>query len=596
MVTISDAMTNAFQAYQTRNLLLAEQICRQVMAQKPTYIPALHLLGAIAQQTGRLDQAIACYRGILSLNPEHFEALTNLAIALQEQGELDLAQEYFHKALALNPDHARLHFNLGNLRVCQKDWKAAATHFRRAIALQPGYGAAHANLGQALHRQGQLIEAADHYRQVLVLQPEAADMHLTLGNLLEELNQVAAAVDHYERALALQPGWAAVHNNLALALRRLGQPERAIDHLGQAIALQPDYAVAHNNLGVLLQEQNRATEAIHHCQQAIALQPDYAAAHLNLGFACLTAGEFRRGFAEHEYRCQMRHFELPATCQPLWDGGDIAGKTMLVLVEQGFGDAIQFIRYVLPLAQLGCQVIVACQPELIRLFQTLPGVSQVVNRDHPLPAVDVYTLSMSLPHLLGDRLSDPLWPRVPYLTPPAVDSSLPRELTQLSPERLKVGLVWASGLPRQSLELRRFELHIRSHDNRSLPLAQLAQALPETTAPFSLQVGPQRSDLEATGLAHRILDLSPVLTDFAATAAAIAHLDLVISVDTCVVHLAGAMAKPAWLLLPFYADWRWLLERQDSPWYPTMRIFRQPQPGDWQSVLVQLSAALEAMP
>jgi len=598
METIAATMNQAIQAYRAGNLSSAEQACQSVVERQPDCVPALHLLGMIAYQTGNLEQAIAHYQTLLTVKPDHFEAHANLAIALQKQDNVPLAVHHFQQALLLNPNHAVLQFNLGNLLVKQQDLAGAIAYFRRAIALQPDYAAAYENLGSALQAQGDLPAALVALQQALRLQPDSMALHYKLGDVREALNQVAEAVQHYRQALALNPKQAAVHNHLALALRRLKQPVAAIAHLRQAIALQPNDPQTHNNLGVLLQEQNLLDEAILHCEQAIALDPAYAAAHLNLGLAALATGDFRRGFAEHEWRFQVEGPPLPANLGTAWDGSDLQGRTLLVLMEQGFGDTLQFIRYVPLLAQCGGQVLVYCQPQLVRLFAAVPGIATLLQRGDPLPPVDVYAFSMSLPHLLGDRLETAVPNQVPYLTALQKEDPLPAALRERSPE-LKIGLVWASGRPKAQLNPRRYELQIQSHQNRSLPLPWLVRALTVRSdiQLFSLQVGAHAADLaqlalDPVGGTLPVQNLSESLKDFADTAAAIAHLDLVISVDTAVAHLAGAMGKPVWVLLPYYADWRWMLERDDTPWYPTMRLFRQTQPEHWHSALRQVAQAL----
>jgi len=595
METIAATMTQAIQAYRAGNLPIAEQACQSVVERQPDCQPALHLLGAITYQTGRPEQAIAHYQTILALNPGHFEAHANLAIALQAQDDVPMAVHHFQQALMLNPNHAVLQFNLGNLLVKQQDLEGAIAYFRRAIALQPDYVAAYENLGSALQDWGELTAALTALQQALRLQPDSAAIHFKLGDLLEALNQVSEAAYHYRQALTLNPNLALAHNHLALALRRLHQPETAIAHLRQAIALQPDDSRTHNNLGVLLQEQNFLSEAIAQCEQAIALDATNASAHLNLGLAVLCAGDFRRGFAEHEWRFQVEGQPLPSNLGTAWNGSDLQGRSLLVLMEQGFGDAIQFCRYVPLLAQCGGRIVVVCRPELVRLFSTVTGIDALIRHGDPIPPVDVYAFSMSLPHLLGDRLEAAVPNQVPYLVAPEDEGFLPEALRLRSPE-LKIGLVWASGLPKAQTNPRRYELQIQSHQNRSVPLPWLLRALTVRSdiRLFSLQVGAQAADMAQFSVERQLQDLSGYLKDFADTAVAIAQLDLVISVDTAVAHLVGAMGKPIWVLLPYYADWRWMLERDDTPWYPTMRLFRQAQPENWHSALRSVTQALTA--
>ncbi|QZZ18947.1 tetratricopeptide repeat protein [Leptothermofonsia sichuanensis E412] len=616
MVSISEAFANAFQAYQVGNLFEAEWTCQQIVEQQPGYVPALHLLGAIAYQTGRLDTAIARYQQLLSVEPDHWEAQGNLAVALQDRGQWEESAHHFQRALALNPNHASAHYNFANLLRKQQDWEAAIAHYRQAIALNPSHARAHNNLGQALRQQGQLAAAEEQFRQALALEPENPELHNNLGNVLQEQGRVEAAIAQYQQSLmvkgdnpevyfnlgnamsalgqiegaityyasALQLGLerAEVHNNLGLMLQERRQLERAVDHFQRAVALNPDAPSLLTNLGIALYEQNDLEGAIAQYRRAIALDPDYIDAHLNLSFALLVEGNFPEGFAEYEWRFRVPEFQVPELPGDRWEGADLQGKTLLLYAEQGFGDAIQFIRYVPILAQRGASIIVACAPELHRLFAPIPGITQLIPKTGPFPPADFHLPLMSLPLILQSTL-ETLLHETPYLSPL---TSLPSLLSPLPPA-CKIGITWA-GAPSSNPH------QFRSYRNKSasLPLFMALQSIPQV-ALYSLQVGSHASDVTQSGFEGVVQDLSPQLKDFADTAAAIAGMDLVISVDTAVAHLAGALGKPAWLLLPFACDWRWMRHREDSPWYPTMRLFRQDSPGDWAGVMAKVIAALK---
>lgn len=619
---LGTVLNRAMQAYRVGNLFEAEWLCQDVLQQQPGTIAALHLLGVIAYQTGRLDSAIAYYQSVIALNPAHFEAHGNLAVALQERGDLETAAAHFEQSLALNPTHAPTYFNLANLRLKQGQPEPAIAHYQRAIALKPGYVPAYNNLGNALRQLGDLegaigqyhhairldpnyvqaynnlgnlllqrgepAAAIAQYEKSLGLQPDNPDIYYNLGNALRELVQLDSAIQAYQTSLRLEPDRAEVYNNLGLCFHEQNRWGQATSHFERALALAPDHLEAHINYGILLFEQNRLPEATDHFEQAIALQPDYPAAHINLSFALLSAGDLRRGFAEYEWRWQYEAFEALLVEQPRWDGSDLTGKTLLLYAELGLGDVLHFIRYAPLIAGRAKRVILDCRPELIRLLSTVPGIDEWVPRGGDRPAFDVYSPLMSLPHLLGDEL-ETIPQRVPYLQ--VVPSGF--ELPEREPDRFNIGITWASGVPRNYGHQESYRRYLRSYKSRTAPLALFMQLQNLAGVKlYSLQLGEHQTDIARYGFDREVCDLSPYLQDFADTAAAIAQLDLIISVDTALVHLAGALAHPVWTVLPFAPDWRWMLERQDSPWYPTMRLFRQDHPGDWEGVMARVLWAL----
>ncbi len=609
--------THALQAFRAGNWVEAEWICQEIVRAQPTSTPALNLLGALAFQTGRLESAIAYYRQVISLNPNHFEAHSNLAVALHRQGDWQTAIHHFQQSLALNPRHAPTHFNLGNLRLQQGEIEAAISHYQQAVQLDPGYVKAHHNLAHALRQQGQLDTAIAHYEQVITLAPTNASAYSDLGNILLEQGQVGAAIVQYQKSLLFEPTRgevhfnlgnalitlnqlesaisaydkalmyglerAEVHNNLGLALRESGQGHLAIAHFQRAIALQPDDPQTYINLGTAFHELHDLEGAIAQYQHAFKLAPQVPEAHLNCSLALLTMGDFEQGFAEYEWRFHLPVFQIPKLPGSRWDGSDCRGKTLLLYAEQGFGDTIQFIRYAPLLAHMGARVTVVCRPELLRLLTTVPGITRLLSMDEGLPESDLHVPLMSLPLVLKHQLAT-LPNQVPYLM-----SLMPTLAIPTTP-KFKVGLVWASNA------LVNYRLIKSYWSRKSIPLQLFLplQSVPEIEF-YSLQLGGQATVLAESEFNQWIHDLTPLITDFADTAAIISCLDLVISVDTAVAHLAGAMGKPVWVLLPYAADWRWLLDREDSPWYPTMRLLRQDEPGNWAGVIDRVVAALWEM-
>jgi len=399
-----------------------------------------------------------------------------------------------------------------------------------------------------------------------------------------ELNaQPAKAIAAYRQAIGLKPDFAEAHGNLGNALKGAAQFEDAIAAYRQAIRLKPDYPEMHSNLGIALRELGRLDEAIIAYRQAIRLKPELAEAHNNLSLALLARGDFQQGWEEYKWRWKCKDFTSPAPnfAQPQWDGRPLEARTILLRAEQGFGDALQTIRYLPLVARRGAgSIIIECHAELERLFRMMSGKCRIVARGQPLPAFEFHCPLLSLPLIFGTNSAN-IPNEAPYLHADADDARRwQHRLAEHSP-RVNVGLVWA-GRP----------THIDDR-NRSIKLARLAPLgqLPGVSF-FSLQKGDAAAEAKCPPAGMELIDWTEELEDFADTAGLIANLDLVIAVDTAVVHLAGAMGKPVWTLLPFVADWRWLLERDDSPWYPSMRLFRQPSKGDWDGVITRVAEAL----
>ncbi len=445
--------------------------------------------------------------------------------------------------------------------------------------------------------------------EITALPPEVTETpehYLTLGNRCYQQGKLDEAARHYRRCLELDPNFLRARYNLGIVCSDLEQWEEGIQLLQEVIAAEPNHADAYNQLSVIYNHQNRLTEAIQVCQTAVDLRPDFVLAHFNLSLAILATGDFERGFAEYEWRWQMPSFTpLNAPC-PQWDGGDIRDRTILIHTEQGAGDAIQFIRFVPMVAQRAQRVLLCCPDYLVDLFQPVPGIAKIYPPGQiPLSEFQTYVPLMSLAHLLKIRL-ETLPAQVPYLSAPLNSgaspwSEIPNGFQSGSPQakssrgsqgfksmqtrpitpRLRVGIVWG-GSPTHANDR-----HRSCRLEHFLPLLQVKGA-----EFFSLQKGDRTQELQQLPADLKLEDWDPFLNTFADTAGAISSLDMVISVDTSVAHLAGALAKPVWVLLCYAPDWRWMLDREDSPWYPTMRLFRQPQPLDWATVIDQVAHAL----
>jgi tetratricopeptide (TPR) repeat protein len=573
-MTIEQLFESGLTHHQAGRLVEASAIYRQVLQQQPDHAEALHLLGLLAAQSERPDIAVGLIRRAIALRPNFAEAQINLGNALRANGQLDEAIAAYRHAIVLRPNYAGIHSNLSDALREKGQFDDAIAACRQAIGLDPNLPEAHNNLGNALRDKGELDAAIAAYRLAISLRPNYAEAYSNLGNALKDTGQLEDAIAAYRQAITLRPDYAQAHNNLGAALAYQGQLDAAIASCHKAIALAPKFADAHNNLGTALADEGQLNEAIASYRQSIVLAPNVPEAHYNLSFALLARGDFQEGWEEHEWRWKCKHFTSPLRnfTQPQWDGEPLEGRTLLLHSEQGFGDALQFIRYVPMAAQRGGRIIVECPPELQRLFQTLPGEYQVVARGQTLPAFDLHCPLLSLPLIFGTTLTN-IPKIVPYLQADADASRKWKQRTAACSPGVKVGLAWA-GSPGQ-----------KNNRNRSTRLAKFAPlAQMEGMRLFSVQKGSAAAESKTPPRGMELIDWTEELTDFAETAALIANLDLVIAVDTAIAHLAGAMGKPVWTLLSFVPDWRWLMERDDCPWYPSMRLFRQPFLGDWESI------------
>jgi Flp pilus assembly protein TadD len=456
----------------------------------------------------------------------------------------------------------------------------AAYHI--ALNLRANFPEAHYNLGTALREAGRVEQAIDCFRKALELQPELVDAANDLGSALREAGRLDEAVAVLRQTVRQSPRFYKAHNNLGNALRALGRFDEAETALRTAIEIRGDIAEMHVNLGNVLRDKGQLAGAIAATRQAVRLRPDLADAHQNLGSVLLLAGEYAEGWREHEWRwrCQNVGQLRCVPGRPRWDGSNLGGRTILLQADAGLGDTIQCVRYIPLVADRGGQIVVECPRELHRLLSNLREVRQLITAQEPMPPFDVHCPLMSLP-LAFDTTVGTVPTEIPYLAPE--ESSVSRWARRLSDfGRPRVGLVWA-GNP------------AHTHDRkRSLRLPMLAPLTAAGDITFhSLQVGDAARQVSAPPPGLKVIDHSAELADFAETAALVTNLDLVIAVDTSVAHLAGALGKAAWVMLHFAPDWRWMLGREDSPWYPSMRLFRQTRFGDWDEVVRRVARELE---
>ncbi len=556
--------------------------CDRALALRPDFAEALSNRGLALDRLERFEEALASHERAIAVRPGYVQAHYNRANTLLALERFDEAAACYGHVLMLQPNYPEALSNRGNALKALKRFDEALASYDRAIELRPSYAKALSNRGNVLREMKRFEEALASYDRAIALRPDFAEAYSNRGLAVESLKRFDEALASYDRALTLRPEFAEAHTNRGLTLQKLKRFDEALASHERALAVKPTYAEAYSNRGLVLEELKRFDEALASYARAIALRPDFAQAHHNESLCRLRIGDLRRGWEKHEWRWETGQLDKARRnfSQKQWLGTDeIAGKKIFVHAEQGFGDTIQFCRYVPLVAERAAQVILEAPKPLRNLMSMLPGVSRIVSTGEPLPDFDMHCPLLSLPLAFGTELAT-IPAATPYLQVP------PDAVTRWSHKlgakiRPSIGFAW-SGSP----------THLNDH-NRSVGLELLLSAVAGIDATcVSLQRevrAGERALLQRSGIRH----FGEELRDFADTAALMANLDLVISVDTSVAHLAGALAKPVWILLPHIPDWRWLLDRNDSPWYPTARLFRQGESRSWDGVMMQIRAALE---
>lgn len=508
-------------------------------------------LGVALAEVGRLDEAIACWRRALGLQPRCSAALVNLGVALTRQGRPDEARACLEEALRVDPQDADAAYNLGVLHMEQRRREEAIASLERTLSLRPDHAEACNNLGLVLNEAGRAAEAA-----------------VMLG-----------------QAARLRPGFVEAHNNLGTALVCLGRPDQAEASYREALRLDPSCAEAHANLGRLCTDLGRYEEGLAHFQLALRIKPD-PQVRWHRSLSLLAGGEFEKGWAEYESRWQFKEFPSRGFSPPLWDGSSLRGRSILLHAEQGLGDTLHFIRYAALLKEQGTTVLVECPACLIPLLSRCAGIDHLIGQGAELPEFDVHAPLLSLPHLCGTTLAT-VPAQVPYLfaDPEAVEHWRHR---LEGVHELKIGVVWQGNPAYANDRL------------RSIPLAGFAPlARQPGVRLYSLQKGTGAEQVAAVAERFEVTELVSELDAqggaFTETSAIIENLDLVISPDTAIAHLAGGLGALTWVALMAQPDWRWLRGRDDSPWYPSMRLFRQSVPGDWGPVFERMAAEVQKL-
>lgn len=538
--------------------------------------PAPDVRHAIALHVeGKLDAAADAYRAILLHRPDEGTCWSNLGVALRALGRKEEGLDVLRRGVRASPDFADLHYNLGNALSDAGDWEGASERYRAVLDREPRHLKAALSCGRALENLKRYGAALDHYRAALRIHPDNAKLYYALGRLFFVMQRLRPALAAFRRAIAIGQVPPRYRLDLSDVLSALGNYAESEQHLRQALDQAPDSPDVLVALGNNLAGQGHLEKALQSFEAALAVESEHLGARLGRARANLLAGRYIEGWQDFGWRRRHRSWKsLNAEGRP-WNGQDIHGQSILLVGEQGLGDVIQVARYAPLLARRGAEVSLYVPVPLARLLRRLDGVARVIPDDDPAPTTDWVCLLWDLPGIFGTDLNS-----IPDSCPYLHSDSLPRPL--LPPTRqFRMGVVWA-GNP----------AHDRDRE-RSCRLEDFAPliALPGTEF-VSFQVGTRATERTAGGFRGLVEGLDGVLDDFAATADALAEIDLLITVDTAIAHLAGALGRPVWNLLTFAPDWRWLLGRSDTPWYPTMRLFRQPEPGDWAGVFRQVRAAL----
>ena len=606
---------------QRRQLAEGEQLLAKAIELKPNDPSVLNNRGNALKGLGLFDEALGSYDKAIALKPDYAEAFSNRGLALHELARFDEALASYDKAIALKPDYAEAFSNRGNSLQKLKCLNEALASYDAAIALKPDFAEAFNNRGLALKDLKSLGEALASYDKAITLKPDYAEAFSNRGNLLQELQRFDDALASYDKAIALKPDYAEAFSNRGMALKALNRLDESLASYDRAIALKPDYAEAFsnrgnsqqelnrfdealasydraialkadyaealNNRGITLRELSRFDEALASYDRAIVLKPDYAYGHKNRAHCRLLIGGYQEGWSDYEWRWQTKEFasRRPNIKVSTWQGEALSGRHLLVFSEQGMGDAIQFARYLPLLAERGCKVTFAAPAKLVRLLRPSLQPVEIVSELSDLRGVDFQVALMSLPHRFNTELTS-IPSKVPYLrAEPELEA---RWKARLGERGFKIGIAWQGNPGSRIDEGRSIAL------KEFVPLSRISGvrliSLQKHAGLDQLADLPKDIEIETLG---EDFDNGP--DAFIDTAAVMNGLDLIITSDTSIAHLAGALGRPTWVALRHVPDWRWLLDREDCPWYPTLRLFRQPQRDDWASVFSNIERKLHVL-
>jgi tetratricopeptide (TPR) repeat protein len=588
MTSLDKFLETAIMHHTSGEYQAAEHAYKEILASNPRHDGALHLLGVIAYQAGRSDEGINLIQRAIEINGKVAVYFNNLGLVFQQKKRFAEAIAAHRKAISLQPNLASAHSNLGLALQLAGRHDESVHSFQAAIKIEPKFAAAHFNLAIALSSLGRQDEAIGEYETAVRLQPSYWEAYANLAISLKSIGQYDKAVHAYRSSIGIRPHIAETHFGLANALKEMGNYEEAITAYEAALAVNPTYAECLNNMASVLVNSGRLREAVEVFSKAIALKGDFPVAKYNLSLALLRLGEYDAGWPLYEARASVAENGLESRdyAQPRWAGEALQGKTILLYFEQGLGDTIQFSRFAALVAARGAHVVLEVPKKMLKLFSGLEGIHQLIASGDILPSFDFHCSLMSLAGVLGITLN----------TIPSRPSYLGHEERRrahwkqyLGSHGFKIGIVW-QGNPSSP-----------SERGRSAPLASVvALANIPGVRLISLQKvdGLEQIKQLASGVTVETLgtDFDSGPDAFVDTAAVMLELDLIISVDTSILHLAGALGRPTWLALQAVPHWVWLMDRSDTPWYPSVRLFRQDSRGDWAGVFLRMCEALTKEP
>ena len=552
---------------------------RKALEKQPENAVFLHNLASVHKSIEQYEQAEECCRRALDHDPESAEGHRALGSVLELRGDLDGALEHLARAVDLKPAYTQAWLDLGFLRHRRREREDAVRSLSAGLELEPRHPRGNFGMSLALFELDRFEAARPFAERCCEIAPEEFHHHLVLGNICRALGDFARAEKSYLECIKLNPEHYRAHVNLASVYQDQFLLDQAESRFRDALALSEDEPLAYNGLGVVSQYRGEYARALELFDEALARKDDFAEARFNKGCVQLLHGDFAQGWPNYFWYRDLKPYRRNRLSEPYWDGSDLNGDKIYVQSIQGFGDSIHFIRYARLMAEKGGKVVFSCKPDLQRLMETADGVHEVISHRERFPPQAHRVPLFLVPRILETTLES-IPTGIPYL---GSDFSLAPEAAARIDEAagLKVGLSW-QGNPD----------HRHDH-HRSLPLDMLAPlARRDDLQLFSLQIGPGSEQIDASG-EKTILSLAPFIHDFADTAAIMSRLDLIIAIDSAPAHLAGALGREIWLMLPWTPEWRWMLDRTDSPWYPSMRLFRQPRPGDWAGVVSEIVAALD---
>ena len=564
--------------YQSQQFPDSLKLLNKAILINPKYVDAHFNRGIVLGEMKQYEEALNSYNKVILINPKHLYAHSNRGIVLRNIKRFQEAIESYDRAILLNPNYVDAYSNRGNVLRDMKRYEEALESYDKAIFLNPNYVDAHFNRGNVLRDMKRYEEALESYDRAIFLNPRHLNAHSNRGIVLRDMKRYKEALESHDRAIFINPNYINAHANRGNILRDMKRYEEALESYDRAILINPNYVNAHSNRGIVLRDMKRYEEALESYNRAILINPEYVDAKYNKSFMLLEKGEFDEGFQLYEHRWEHHQIPIRFNQAPWLGDKSIEGKTILIHSEQGLGDTIQFCRYLKMVSALGAYVIFEVEPVLFPLLKQLNGVNEFIQKGESLPEFDYHCPLLTLPLAFKTSLE----------TIPCHNAYLKADIDKrkIWEKRLgnslipKIGLTWSGS-----------STHKDDH-NRTIELSTLLQYLPSGFEYVSLQKELRDSDIQALN-SSSIKFFGDQLNDFSDTAALCDLMDMVISVDTSIAHLSGALGKPTIVLLPFISDWRWLLDRDDSPWYPSMHLLRQKKDSDWDSCLSQLSKIIQ---